>query len=175
MSVSGISTTNLLNIQSNPPAQTSLQKAQAEFQQLGTDLKSGNLSAAQSDYSTLQSLVSQSSYASSVLQDNNPIGNAFTQLGEDLKSGNLSAAQQDYSTIRRDFQNLPHEHHHGGPTPVSPPINQLFEQLGSALQAGDLSTAQQTYSSLTQQLSPDASSTSGLPVSTAPLSLSVSV
>jgi hypothetical protein len=175
MSVSGISTTNLFNIQSsNPPTATSFQKAQAEFQQLGTDLQSGNLSAAQSDYSTLQSLVPQSSYAASVLKGNNPIGNAFTQLGEDLKSGNLSGAQQDYSTLRQDFQKLPH---HVVVNPGSPafPVSRLFDQLGSELQAGDLSTAQQTYSSLTQQLGQDSSSTSSLAVGTAPLSLSVSV
>jgi outer membrane protein assembly factor BamD (BamD/ComL family) len=155
MSVSGVSTTNLFNLQSsNPPTQTSFQKAQAEFQQLGSALQSGNLSAAQSDYSTLQGLVSQSGFASKVLQGDNPIGKAFTQLGQDLKSGNLAGAQQDYSTIRQDFQNLPH-HHGGTVNPGTPafPVNQLFDQLGSELQSSDLSTAQQTYNSLTQQLS----------------------
>jgi outer membrane protein assembly factor BamD (BamD/ComL family) len=157
MSVSGISSSSLYDTQN---VQSNLQKAQQEFQQLGQDLESGNLSAAQSDFTTLQNLLPQSSSTST--QSNNPITQAFNQLGEDLQSGNLSAAQQDFDTIQQDFQNQAtqnqtqephgHHHHHGSGSGNSNEISQLFDQLGQALQSGNLSSAQQAYGELAQQL-----------------------
>ncbi|MGB2602707.1 MAG: hypothetical protein WBC78_03890 [Candidatus Sulfotelmatobacter sp.] len=157
MSVSGISSSNLYETES---VQNNFQKAQQEFQQLGKDLQSGNLSAAQSDFATLQNLLPQSSSTSS--QNSSPIAQAFSQLAKDLQSGNLSAAQQDFTTIQQDFQNQVsqtqsqtqttqghHHHHHGGGE--SSDLSQLFEQLGTALQSGNLSAAQQAFSTLQQQ------------------------
>ena len=100
MSVSGISSSSLFNTSG---VQSLFQQFQQTFQQLGQDLQSGNLSAAQSDFATLQNLGSQNSTATS--QSNSPIAQAFSQLAKDLQSGNLSAAQQDFSTIQQDFQN----------------------------------------------------------------------
>ncbi len=176
MSVSGIST-SLYNYDSQN-AQNSLQQIQQTFQQLGQDLQSGNLSAAQSDFVTLQSLVPNSSTSSS--QSNNPIAQAFTQLAKDLQSGNLSAAQKDFSTIQQDFKNQAtqsqtgatqgHHHHHGG---GSSEISQLLDQLGTALQSGNLSQAQSAFASLQQQfqqsgqasgLQPSQSSSNGVSV-----------
>ncbi|MGA9390787.1 MAG: hypothetical protein WBV69_10105 [Candidatus Sulfotelmatobacter sp.] len=162
MSVSGISSSSLYNTQS---VQNSFQK---DFQQLGQDLQSGNLSAAQSDFATLQNLQAQNSNAS--YQSSSPIAQAFSQLAKDLQSGNLSAAQQDFATIQQDFQNGStqgqtqatqghHHHHHGGSG--SSEISQLLSQLGTALQSGDLSTAQQAYGSLAQQFQ-QSSQNSGL-------------
>ena len=58
MSASGISLSSLLdyNAQSTQSVQSKKQQFEKEFQQLGTDLQSGNLSAAQSDFATLQQL-----------------------------------------------------------------------------------------------------------------------
>lgn len=155
MSVSGISSSSLFNTSG---VQSLFQQFQQTFQQLGKDLQSGNLSAAQSDFATLQNLGSQNSTATS--QSNSPIAQAFSQLAKDLQSGNLSAAQQDFSTIQQDFQNQSaqgHHHHHGGGG--SSEISQLLNQLGTALQSGDLSTAQQAYTSLAQQFQPSSQST----------------
>src|ERR1700733_4569807 len=111
MSVSGISSSNFYNY-GTQSTQNSFQKAQQEFQQLGQDLQAGNLSAAQSDFTTLQQLVAQagsaaaSSASNSSSQSGNPIAQAFSQLASDLKSGNLTAAQQDFAQIQKDFQNL---------------------------------------------------------------------
>ena len=89
-----------------------MQQIQQEFQQLGQDLQSGNLTAAQSDFTTLQNDLPQtSSTSSSTSQSNNPIAQAFSQLSQDLQSGNLTAAQQDYSTIQQDFQNQASQTH----------------------------------------------------------------
>jgi outer membrane protein assembly factor BamD (BamD/ComL family) len=88
------------------------------FNQLSQDLKSGNLSAAQQDFSTIQQdfqnaqaqgqgggghhhhihAESQSSQSSS------PLAQLFAQLGQALQTGNLSSAQQAYSTLQQDFQ-----------------------------------------------------------------------
>jgi outer membrane protein assembly factor BamD (BamD/ComL family) len=153
MSVSGIASHSSIpyNLQTPQTGQIGRQ-VQQEFQQIGQDLQSGNLSAAQSDLTTFEQLTPQSSSTSST-QSNSPTALEFNQLSQDLQSGNLSAAQQDYSSLQQSFQSQAaqthhYHHHHGGGSGSSTEINQLFDQLGQELQAGNLSTAQQTYSAL---------------------------
>ncbi len=128
---------------------------QQEFQQLGKDLQAGNLSAAQSDFATLQQYAPQSSSTSS--QSTNPVAQEFTQLGKDLQSGNITAAEQDFTAIQQDFQGhstQAHGHHHhgaGSSTSSSDQLSQLMSQLGQALQSGDLTSAQTAYTSLQQE------------------------
>jgi outer membrane protein assembly factor BamD (BamD/ComL family) len=155
MSVSGISTTNLFNYntQNVQNSRSGLQQFQQEFKQLGQDLQSGNLTAAQSDFATLEQSNPQIQAAASS-QSNGPIAQAFSQLSQDLQSGNLAGAQQDFSTIQQDIQTRisggqGHHHHHGGEASA---INQAFQELGQALQSGNLSSAQQAYSTLQQDL-----------------------
>lgn len=160
MSAAGISSSSFASYD-NQTTQNNLQRFQQEFQQLGQDLQSGNLSAAQSDFATLQQLGPQSNSTASA-QSNNPVAQAFSQLSQDLQSGNLSAAQQDYSNIQQDTQNQPaqtqnhphHHHHHasGNGNGEGSETGQLFTQLGQALQSGNLSAAQQAYKSLLQDL-----------------------
>jgi outer membrane protein assembly factor BamD (BamD/ComL family) len=156
MSVSGISSSSLSNYDSQS-VQNQIQQFQQAFQQLGQDLQSGNLSAAQSDFATLQQLRPQSTSTSSS-QSNNPVAQAFSQLSQDLQSGNLSAAQRDYATIQQAFQSQAtqsqatqgHHHHHGGSSSGAIEVSQLLDQLGTALQSGDLSTAESTFTTLQQ-------------------------
>ncbi|HTT23860.1 MAG TPA: hypothetical protein VMG82_33345 [Candidatus Sulfotelmatobacter sp.] len=152
MSFSGISG-NLLNYEvQSAQNQNKLQQIQKEFQQLGEDLQSGDLSAAQSDFATLQQMTPPTS--SSTSGSNNPAAQAFQQLASDLQSGNLSAAQQDYANIQQDFQSREmhaHGHHHHGNGQMSQ-ISQTFQQLGQALQTGDLTSARQIYSTLQQEI-----------------------
>jgi outer membrane protein assembly factor BamD (BamD/ComL family) len=155
MSVSGISSASLYS------AQSTQNNFQQLFQQLGQDLQSGNLSGAQSAFSSLQKLIPQSS-STSASESNSPIAQAFSQLAKDLQSGNLSAAQQDYTTIQQDFQNLAaqgqaqategHHHHHGGGGSGSTDITQLLEELGQSLQSGNVSSAQSVFNTLQQAL-----------------------
>jgi outer membrane protein assembly factor BamD (BamD/ComL family) len=156
LSVSGISSTDLSNYETQN-TQSNFQKVQQEFQQLGQDLQSGNLSAAQSDFATLQSLQPQSNSTSSASssQSNNPVAQAFNQLSQDLQSGNLTAAQQDFATIQQDLQSQAaqgthHHHHHGSEGGENSAIGQAFQQLGQALQSGNLTSAQQAYITLQQ-------------------------
>jgi outer membrane protein assembly factor BamD (BamD/ComL family) len=89
--------------------------------QLAQDLKSGNLTAAQSDFATVQQNLQQAGPQAGAAHGHhhhhqsdgdsgqssgqqNPISTMFGQLGQDLQSGNLSAAQQAYSSLQQDFQ-----------------------------------------------------------------------
>jgi outer membrane protein assembly factor BamD (BamD/ComL family) len=141
--------------------QSQIQQFQKEFQQLGQDLSSSNLSAAQSDFVTLQSDLPQAS-STYTSQSNNPIAQAFNQLSKDLQAGNLSAAQQDFSTIQQDLQSQAsrmhrHHHHKSGDTQESQ-ISKLVDQLGQDLQSGNLSNAQSDFTSLQQLLQGNTSS-----------------
>ena len=111
MSVSGISSTNLFDLLDSANATSQKQQLQQEIQQLGKDLSAGNLSAAQSDFATLEKNSPQATSAASS-PSSNPIAQAFQQLAKDLQSGNLSAAQQDFSTIQQDVQSQGGGHHH---------------------------------------------------------------
>jgi outer membrane protein assembly factor BamD (BamD/ComL family) len=150
MSVAGILSSSLFDYQATP---NKSQQARQIFQQLGQDLQSGNLSAAQTDLAALQP--SASSTASSLLQGSGPIAQEFKQLSQDLQSGNIPSAQQDYAKIQQDFQTqgaAGHgHHHHGGGGGGASGVSQLLQQLGQELQSGNLSAAQQAYSSLQQE------------------------
>lgn len=152
MSVASISSSSLFDYNTQG-IQNKMQQFRQEFQQLGQDLQSGNLSAAQSDFATLQQSGPQTNSTSSS-QSSNPIAQAFSQLSQDLQSGNVSAAQQDYAKIQQDFQTQAGRahghHHHGGGGGGASEITQLMDQLGQDLQSGNVSTAQQAYNSLLQ-------------------------
>jgi outer membrane protein assembly factor BamD (BamD/ComL family) len=183
MSVLGISSSNY----SDSSSQNIFQTLQQGFQQLGKDLQAGNLTAAQSDFVTLQQDLPQSGSASSS-QSSNPIAQAFQQLSQDLQAGNLTAAQQDFSTIQKDVQSQAsqatqgagghhHQHHsHDSSSPsgsASNQVSQLLSELGQDLQSGDLSGAQQTYKSLQQDF--ERSGQSGAPSAPASSSNTISV
>jgi outer membrane protein assembly factor BamD (BamD/ComL family) len=78
------------------------------FNQLSQDLQSGNLTAAQSDYSTLQQDLQSSRQQSRHMHAHMHHGGSeaqqeLTQLGQALQSGNLTAAQQAYTTLQSDL------------------------------------------------------------------------
>lgn len=77
------------------------------FNQLSQDLQSGNLTAAQSDYSTLQQDLQSSQHQFHHMHAHMHHAGAgseaqqeLTQLGQALQSGNLTAAQQAYTTLQ---------------------------------------------------------------------------
>jgi hypothetical protein len=154
MSVSGVSSSSFSNL-STESVENTRQEMQQDFEQLGKDLQSGNLSAAQADFATLEQLMPQNNSASAAARTS-PIAQAFNQLSEDLQSGNLTAAQQAYANIQQDFQNRTapteghrhHHHHHGDGGAGS--FSQLLGQLGQALGSGNLSKAQQVFATLQQ-------------------------
>jgi hypothetical protein len=154
MVVAGILGSSFVNYAAQS-VRSRMQPARKDFQQLGQDLQSGNLSAAQSDLAAMQKFGQQSNSSSST-QSNSFVSKDFQQLSRDLQSGNTAAAQQDYSKIQQDFQSqAPHTHRHGhhggsanGTSSGDSQIMQLLNQLGQSLQSGDASSAQQAYSTL---------------------------
>jgi soluble cytochrome b562 len=153
MSVSAVSSSSYLyQTQNLQNWQAQLQRIQTEFRQLGQDLQSGNLTQAQSDYTTLSQNISNSTQNSS----DNSLAKEFSALGQALQSGNLSAAKQAYSTVRQDVQQATaHVHHHRGSSQTSDSkssssLAQVFSTLGQALQSGSLSAAQAAYTTLQQ-------------------------
>jgi len=157
MSISGIPSSTF----SPYPLGAASNLYQQDFKQLGQDLKSGNLSAAQSDFAALQAAFSQPSATTG--SATNPVAQAFIQLGTDLKSGNLSAAQKDFSAVQQDLQNrgnlstthFHHHSHHGGGGGDSSTQNSLLQdltQVGQNLTSSNLAGAQQAYATLQQEL-----------------------
>ena len=129
----------------------SFQLQKSQFQQLGQDLTSGNLSAAQSDFATLQHAFGQIPTPTST-SSSDPVAQAFQQLSSDLKLGNLSAANQDYSTIQQRVHSAgtasqAHHHHGAGGAEQNnllQELNQLGRELSSTL-SGNAAAAQQAY------------------------------
>jgi hypothetical protein len=154
MSVSAISSSNLL-AQTLPPSQNSLDQFRKEFQQLGQDIQTGNLTAAQSDLASLQGLDNRPT-SPAAPRTPNPLSQVLIQLSQDLKAGDLPAAQKDYSTAQKDLQSAAagarHHHHHSATADPATSLAQEFGQLGEALSSGNLTAAQQAYSLLGQDL-----------------------
>jgi len=154
------------SIENNP---SKFQQIKAEFQQLGQDLQSGNLTQAQSDFATLAQDfpgLNQSTGSSTSGAASNPVARAFTQLGLDLQTGKLQAAQQDFTNLQHDLQNVSskqvqgHLHdqhrHHAESSETSSrganPIVQAFSTLAQDLRAGNLSGAQSVFATLQNDL-----------------------
>jgi outer membrane protein assembly factor BamD (BamD/ComL family) len=145
MSIVGILASNLFSANATPNVANTAQSSQnnpsqfqqikTEFQQLGQDLQSGNLTQAQSDFVTLsQNFPGASQVAASTTTaagtaattgvttapptTNNSVSQAFNQLGQDLQSGNLQGAQQDFTNLQQGLQQGTsqqvggHHHHH---------------------------------------------------------------
>jgi hypothetical protein len=152
MSVSAISSSTLA-ASVTQSMQNKLQKFQQEFQQLGSDLQTGNLSAAQQDVSALPRLASQSGSTSSTATSD-PIAQAFNQLTQDLQSGNISGAQQDYGNLKQGFQKVDQghsnlrQHVHGW----NEGSGQTLTQWGQAPPSASASAAQTAYNSLFQEV-----------------------
>src|ERR1700692_3040981 len=111
MAIFGIANSILGQIASTTNSNPNKQQIKQVFQLLGQDLQSGNLSQAQSDFSSLQQLLpggQQSSLLTpaSGAQSSNPLATAVSQLAQDMKSGNATAIQSDLATVQQDVQQL---------------------------------------------------------------------
>jgi hypothetical protein len=167
MSISGVSSSDVFQASVAQGAQTKFQQIQSQFQKVGQDLQSGNLTQAQDDF--LPS--AQQAGASTTTGPTNTLAKAFQALGQDLQAGNLAASQTDFATIQQDTQQQSsgqaqgHHHHHGGGTSqASNTLQQAFTSLGTTLQSGNLSSAQQAYVTFqadVQQAFPSFSAASG--------------
>lgn len=154
MSVNGISISLFSDANhSIPPKQPLLKihEFKQEFDQLGEDLQSGDLSAAQADFVALQRLESRG-ISDHAIHPDNPVSKLFTQLAQDLQAGDLSAAQRDYSSLQNAFQRVAAHKQRELHGELATQIHQALHVLGKALQAGDLATAQKAFAVLKQDL-----------------------
>ncbi len=120
MTISGISSSFSQNALS--PARTSYQQ---ELQQLGKDLQSGNISAAQKDFSSVQQSLQNSSGTNSNntgeakhashhhhlseggrgnSSEQNSLLQELSHVGQSLTTGNLSCARQAYTAVQQQLQ-----------------------------------------------------------------------
>jgi hypothetical protein len=163
MSVSGVSSSDPLRTSVAQGAQNKFQQIQTQFQKIGQDLQSGNLTQAQADFTTLSQQLPSSQQAanSTTTGPTSTLAKAFQTLGQDLQAGNLAASQADFAAIQQDTQQQGsgqthgHHHHHGGAEPAQQTngtLQQDLTSLGNALQSGTLSSAQQAYSTLQADL-----------------------
>jgi hypothetical protein len=120
MSIAGIaSSSNVFQSTVAQQTQNRFQQIQSQFQKLGQDLQSGNLTAAQQDFATIQQSATQaqasgqthhghhhhhSSGDSNTTSTISSLQQDFTSLGQDLQSGNLSSAQQVYASLQSELQ-----------------------------------------------------------------------
>jgi hypothetical protein len=102
MSVSSISSSSGL---SSAAWQTQARQIQSDFQSLGNALQSGDLTASQQAFATLQQDLPASQSASSTTSSS-----PLNALGQALQSGNLPAAQQAFAALKGHHGH----HHHGG-------------------------------------------------------------
>jgi len=103
-------TISAISSASSNPYYSDQNSARQAFGQLVSALQSGNLSAAQSAYSSF----TQS--AGNQLDPNSPFAEAINQIGQDLQSGNLGAAQQTLNSLQQSsgaHHAHGHHHHHG--------------------------------------------------------------
>lgn len=135
--------------------QSKVQAVSSEFQKLGSDLTTGDLTKAQTDF-----VASSQSFVAGQQASNLSAAQAFDTLGQSLQSGDLSVAQQSFAKTWPGafgpdaLSNLPLPH---GPSSsqamvsgVNNAIMSDLVQLGRTLQAGNLSAAQQAFTTLQQ-------------------------
>lgn len=118
-----------------------LQQRAADFKQLGEDLQSGNLSAAQQDYNTIEALAECGPLTDGEVCALNQRQQDFEAVGQALQNGDLAAAQQAFAQLKAPSN--------------SQALSTYFQQratdlkqLAEDLQSGNLSAAQQDYNTI---------------------------
>ncbi len=170
MSISPLST-SLLSDLSPQHRQNPFQEIKQDFSQLAGALQSGNLTDAQSAYSSIQQLLANyegSSNGGTNSSTSSPIQNDFAALGQALQSGDLTQAQSAFSQLQSDVQSARQLRDSGAtqtpqvqdqyvsstPQTLSPAqqVQQDYAQLADALQTGNLTNAQSAFAALQQAL-----------------------
>jgi hypothetical protein len=87
-------------------ARTDIQQNSQNFKSLRDSLQSGDLSSAQSAYSTLQQQIQTASQSvgQNLFDSKSSIGKDFQAIGASLQAGNLGQAQSDFNTFRQDIR-----------------------------------------------------------------------
>jgi len=103
--------------------QAMIQQRKQDFGQLASALQIGNLTGAQSAFSTLQNLNIQGQNTNTAVNSSSnssdTISNDFAALGQALQSGDIGNAQSAFAQLQTDMQmqhssGHHHYHHHNG-------------------------------------------------------------
>lgn len=121
------------------------------FADLAQALESGDLSAAQSAYATLQQNAPSNSSANSG-SGSDPIASAMDAIGSALDSGDVQTAKDTFAALAQDMQSRGPQGPQGGPPPGPPP--------GGGMRQGGYQDLSSNLESLIQSLSSDSSSSS---------------
>lgn len=168
MTISALSSNLISDLSSQQ--QNPFRKIRQDFGELAKALQNGDLSEAQSAYSSIQQILgnnssSSSSDSPSVLQTD------FAALGQALQMGDLGQAQSAFSQLQNDAASQAPGSGAGSGSPTTPaPVNDWYQSqasqgqnpieealqdyslLANDIQNGDLADAQTAYSSLQQLL-----------------------
>jgi hypothetical protein len=100
MSTSAVSSSSIFQ-----ELQAYAQQRSADVQQLGKDLAAGNLTNAQQDYATLQSLGQSGPSANGNVFGGSVREQDLNAIGKALQAGDLAGAQQAFAQLQSTFQN----------------------------------------------------------------------
>jgi hypothetical protein len=115
MSTSAVSSSSL-----NQQIQQYFHTRQTDLHDLGQALGTGDLAAAQTEYSNITQLGQTGPFSSGNPFSNSTRESDFTAIGTALQSGDLAGAQQAFSNLKATFQN--DNGGQPGPVPVATPI-----------------------------------------------------
>lgn len=134
MSITGVSQSS-----GQPVPNTSFQQRNDAFNSLDQALSSGDLSSAQSAFSTLQSLAPQGGKAPAGGGDD-PMSKDMAAVSAALQSGDLSTAQTAFAQLKTDM--AAHKgHHHGKPPAAAASTAGTATATTSASTSGPIDTS----------------------------------
>ncbi len=154
MSIAGISSST--NLYQDPTSQ--VQSVREDFSGLKASLASGDLTAAQTAFTTLmQDLGNSGAQSGQQAGAAGQLSTDLTAVGTALDSGNLSDAQKAFATLMQDLKVSslhPHRHHHhrGSEQNTAGNVSTDLTAVGTALSSGNLSDAQKAFATLMQDL-----------------------
>ena len=153
MSIAGISSST--NLYQDPTSQ--IQSVRADFSGLTTSLASGDLTAAQTAFTTLIQDLGSGAQSGQQTGAASQLRTDLTAVGTALDSGNLSDAQKAFATLMQHLQaggvHHHHRHHRGGSAQnTTGTVSADLTALGTALNSGDLTTAQKAFATLMQDI-----------------------
>jgi hypothetical protein len=147
---------------------SNLTQTQQAWQTVQQSLAAGNLSAAQTAFSSYQQLTQNLTNISGSSAANTQLTTDMTALGTALSAGSLSAAQSAFATVQTDMKGAPSQSMANATAAMAQVESWVNDLLDSADPSSSSSTSSDPTTSLLQSaLSPDSASSSTDPATEA--------
>lgn len=132
-----------------------LQQIRKDLSALQSDLQSGNITQAQTDFATLlddSPKLKASLSSTSATTGSSSAASSASALSTALQSGDVSGATTALTSLQQSLGSAHHHHHHhhSGGGSGSGAVQTDMQTLSSALQSGNLAAAQQALTQLEQ-------------------------